>query len=103
MFSRRCQIVTTVAVSLFLVGFNVILYQKQPVPSTTNKRQHRSFNLLEDVAHPPSTAVLGDECTLGKILKYCFLKLHLCEFTIQNVNCRLHKRSPVASEPPLRH
>jgi hypothetical protein len=69
MFSRRCQIVTTVAVSLFLIGFNVILYEKQPTPSSTTKRQHRSFNLLEDVAHP-STVILGDEFTLGRLQHY---------------------------------
>lgn len=66
MFSRRCQILTIVAVSLFLVGFNVILYQKQPAASATNKRQHRSFNLLEEFAHPLTSQV--DECTIGKIV-----------------------------------
>lgn len=98
MFSRRCQIVTTVAVSLFLVGFNVILYQKQPVPSTTNKRQHRSFNLLEDVAHPPSTAVLGDECTLDYINDHRLPQNHPC--VIETIR-QDYLNQPAADEEPL--
>ena len=84
MFNTRCWILTTIAMSLFLVGFNVILYQKQPSPSSNNKRQHRSFNLLEDVGHPPTAADLGEECTLGNyIILLIYQIVFRVEFSLQ--------------------